>query len=403
MRVLFVTGAFPKKSETFIVRQMEGIQSGGMEVMLLAMSANGKEPGPDFGWPLIYARSGGSDCISRWTQTFRLILKDLHEVFQSLRIFKHGLKDRASRLITYLLIAEAYRRVPEHEVVHVQFGGIGRVVLKLKQLRVIKKPVVVAFRGQDSTQFLKKHPGGYQDVYEIGDRFLPVSEQIRRIHLSEGCPEDKLCIVRSSLPLKDFPFEPCWPPNGFRILGVGRLVPKKGFHLMIQALALMAKNNSRIRLQLIGDGPEEKRLIRLANDLKVADRIELTGWKSENEVRDAMRGSHVLVVSSIRDDNGDEEGIPNVIKEAMALGTPVVASQHGGIPEIVRDGETGFTFEEGNVGQLAELLRRIEQTGVAASILEAARRLVEEEYDSGSSSLKLMQIYRNLTEHGGRS
>ena len=160
------------------------------------------------------------------------------------------------------------------------------------------------------------------------------------------------------------------PTPGIRKLtAVGRLVPKKGFGLLLSALAVLKQGGVNAELDLIGEGPERKILEGESKRLGLAEAVHFRGAMPNAEVLTLLSRSEALVMPSQRAGDGNIDGIPNVILEAMGLGRPVVGSNFSGIPEAVTDGETGWLFPPGDVEALATCLREL-----FSDPCEAARR-----------------------------
>ena len=176
-------------------------------------------------------------------------------------------------------------------------------------------------------------------------------------------------------------------------LAVGRFVEKKGFEYFIRAMALVG-DRSPIRGAIIGDGPLRPSLESLARDLGVIDRIDFLGWRTHDEVSELMHQADLLVAPSVIAADGDMEGMPLVIAEAMSTGLPVLGTRHSGIPEAVRHGENGIVVEERDAEALAEarirsasFARKAHEAGVLVGIWtvndeDDLRDYVEDGYDA---------------------
>ena len=176
---------------------------------------------------------------------------------------------------------------------------------------------------------------------------------------------------------------PVGPGTVLRVAAVGRLVPKKGFDVLLQALASLADAGVAVTAVIAGEGELHDALVARARALGLAERVRLPGALTQSEVRALLRDSHVLAVPCVPADDGNIDGLPTVVLEAMACGTPVVATDVTGMPEVVRDGETGILLPPGEPEALARALRDLACGLVATDRLAArARTLIEEEFDS---------------------
>ena len=179
-----------------------------------------------------------------------------------------------------------------------------------------------------------------------------------------------------------------------RLVTVGRLVEKKGFPDLLQALGRLKASGRRITCQVYGDGPLLKQLTALRDSLGLEHDVHFAGERSREAIIQALHSSEVFVLTPTVTEDGDRDGIPNVLVEAMACGLPVVSTSAGGIPELVTHGVNGFLTAPGDVAgienQIASLLDSPdlrEQMGVAA------RRTVESSYDVNVAAEQLEKIF----------
>ena len=179
------------------------------------------------------------------------------------------------------------------------------------------------------------------------------------------------------------------------------MTEKKGVEYGIRAVAEVVQKHQRVEYKIAGDGPLKGELQSLIRKLKVADNVELLGWKSQDEITELLQKSDILLAPSLTSENGSEEGIPGVIMEAFAQGLPVVSTYHAGIPEIVEDGGSGFLVPERNVSALTEKLEiLVEQPVLCVSMGSRGRRFVETHYNIDTLNDRLVSIYDQLVNGG---
>jgi glycosyltransferase involved in cell wall biosynthesis len=170
---------------------------------------------------------------------------------------------------------------------------------------------------------------------------------------------------------------------------VGRLAPLKGYDYLLRAAAELRQRGIDIEVELVGDGDAAADLRALAAELQITDRVRFLGWLPFNEVRAAMNRATMLVHPS----TGLGDAVPTVIKEAMALGLPVVASQVAGIPELLDNGNCGMLVPPQDVGALAD--------AITAMLRSEERRLHYAEVGRAFAE-QTFDLWRNgrwLTEH----
>ena len=183
-----------------------------------------------------------------------------------------------------------------------------------------------------------------------------------------------------------------------RLLAVGRLVEKKGHETLLLAAAHLRDRNLDFTLRLVGEGPEWPRLQRLVHELRLADRVVFLGPLSENEVRTEYACADVFALPCRKLANGDQDGLPNVILEAMAHGVPVVSTRLDGIAEAIVDGESGLLADQDDPAAIARHLERlIEDTEFKEQIGDAGRRRVADHFER---SANLPKVVDALAEAG---
>jgi glycosyltransferase involved in cell wall biosynthesis len=180
-----------------------------------------------------------------------------------------------------------------------------------------------------------------------------------------------------------------------RILGVGRLVPKKGFDTLVEACALLRDRGVDLEAVLAGaPGESEPGLRRRIEQLGLYGRVRLVGERSQAELYDEYRRASVLCLPCRVLDDGDRDGIPNVLVEAMACGVPVISTEVSGIPELIRSEETGLLVPPDRPGELAAaLVRLVSEPGLAARLGAAGRASVAERFDGGRLAVAMADLF----------
>ena len=289
-----------------------------------------------------------------------------------------------------------------YDIVHCQFGTLGHLGLLLKETGLVRGKLVISFRGYDISSYTKARGSHvYGELFRKGDLFLCVSEHIREKIVRLGCDPQKAIVHRSGAAVKKSDLPSNGPRNNgnIRIVSIARLVEKKGIQYGIQAVAKVLKRRGDIDYHIAGSGPLGDELQRLIAELNAEKNIKLLGWRTQAEVAELLKSSDVLLAPSVTTEEGDEEGIPGVIMEAFAEGLPVVTTYHAGIPEVAKDGESGFLVPERDPDALAEALERlVEMPELRVSMGRNGRRFVEEHYDIDKLNDHLVKIYQQLLD-----
>ncbi len=178
------------------------------------------------------------------------------------------------------------------------------------------------------------------------------------------------------------------PP--YRLLAIGRLVPKKGFPILITACHHLAKGGVNFHLILAGAGAQRRHLLGLIGRYGLSGRVTLAGFVSHPEIAELLSQADLLIVPSRVDPSGDRDGIPTVILEALLHEVPVVATDVSGIPEVIRPGETGWLTPPGDPEALArDILAALADPTEAGRRAQRGRQLVQQQFDSQKNYARL--------------
>ena len=227
-------------------------------------------------------------------------------------------------------------------------------------------------------------------------RAFTVSEFATRLLRSRLAPggDGRVQTAYVGIPMELFrAAPPPAPAPPLRLLAVARLCEKKGIDTLVDACALLRARGVPFALRLFGDGPDRAALEARAAAHGLADRVHFGGAVPQEEIAREMRACHAFVLPCRRDRNGDMDGIPTVFMEAMATGRPVVSCAISGIPELVRDGETGLIVPPNDPAALAGALARLaSDPGLAARLGTAARALVERQHDQRTNARRMIGL-----------
>lgn len=185
--------------------------------------------------------------------------------------------------------------------------------------------------------------------------------------------------------------------KAIHILTIARLVEKKGVYYAIKAIKKLIQNSYKIRYSIAGDGKLRDELENLISELGLEKEVQILGWKNHDDIIQLFLNADILLAPSVTSKDGDQEGIPNVIKEAMALGLPVVSTYHSGIPELVEDNVTGYLVPERDANALADKIAYLcDNTNIWPELGVAGRKRVEAGFDSDNLNDLLEKIYSEL-------
>ena len=247
------------------------------------------------------------------------------------------------------------------QLLHIYFGHIA--VLLRPLIRQWQKPALVSFHGADVLVDMQKpvYRRATEEMLSLVKRVLVRSDSLRQAVIDLGCAPEKIEIQRTGIPVGEFPFrQRSIPGNGqWRLLQAGRLIGKKGLKTTLRAFAKFRKEFPAARLTIAGEGPQLAELQSLARELHLAKAIDFAGFVSQEKLRELFYNAHIFLHPSETGRDGNQEGVPNSMLEAMASGLPVFATRHGGIPEAVENNVSGILVNERDHGALADGLIEI--------------------------------------------
>jgi glycosyltransferase involved in cell wall biosynthesis len=284
-------------------------------------------------------------------------------------------------------------------LIHAHFGRGGALALPLA--RKLRVPLAVTYHGGDATKETHYRRRLFPTIYQ---RRLPallreaalihcVSDHIRDVLLARGFPAAKLRVIRYGIDT-DPPVALSQAQASPYLLFVGRFVEKKGAIHLLEAMRRRRAAGDATQLVMVGDGPLKEELRRQAANL---DGVIWPGWETPSEVRARMRAAVALIVPSVTAKSGDEEGLPNVVIEAMAQGTPVIGSRHAGIGEAIADGDNGLLVSPGDAAALADTIARlVGDPDLRARLGAAARRTAVAQFDAKTQSSLLQDAFLSL-------
>lgn len=404
MKIAFIVNEFPSLSQTFVLNQIIGLMDRGHAVDIFA-----EEVRDDIrihadvrkykllertSYPLVIPQNIVRRFLNSLPYIYKFITKNPRSILNSLNIFKYG-KKALSLILLYQIIP--FLEKGPYDIIHCHFGMLGPQVLLVKQLTASTARLITSFRGYDASRYMQNRPGVYDELFREGELFCPVSMSLKKRIVDAGCQEKKIVVLRSGIDCKKFSYfqKNFSDEEPTKIITIGRLVEKKGIQYALESISRLTKSGRNVRYFVVGDGPLRSDLECLIEDLEIESHVQLLGWRNQDKVIQLLQSMDILVAPSITATNGDQEGIPNVVKEAMALGLPVISTFHSGIPELVEDGVSGFLVKERDVDSLTnKLAYMVDHPEIWSNMGKAGSECVRKYYDMNELNDQLVELYR---------
>ena len=290
------------------------------------------------------------------------------------------------------------------QILHIYFGHIAVHLLPL--ILHWRHPTVVSFHGADVLVELDKphYRAATREMLAAARLVLVRSESLARGLHALGCPNEKLRLHRTGIPLHEIPFRPRDRPGdgSWRFLQAGRLIEKKGLPTSLRAFAAFQRQNPAAIFTIAGEGPMLAPLEALARELGIAAQVRFVGFLSQAALREEFYRAHIFLHPSELGPDGNQEGVPNSMLEAMASGLPVFATSHGGIPEAIENGTSGVLVNERDDDALGKaLLRWTANPDALARLAEEGARSVAEKFEQRAQVRALEEIYSEALARSG--
>lgn len=406
MKVGFFLLKFPLSSETFVLNQITAFIDMGFEVEIVALQ-KGDTQNTHAAWTKYnlaartrWLQDEPTGKVAKLRHRASQTLRGIHRknTWQALNLKRYGAESRNLILSAICgLVATPFHA----DVFIAHFGPAGVTAAKLRELGVIRGKIATIFHGIDisSREVLNHYTPEYQQLFRRGDLMLPISDLWAGRLQKMGCPREKIAVSRMGVDMTRFSPRPVKAPaTPLEIISVARLTEKKGLHVAIEACRQLEEQGMAFRYRILGIGPWERRLRTLIEQYQLEDVVEMPGFKPSHEVKAMLDDADVFLLPSVTGADGDMEGIPVALMEAMAVGIPVVSTLHSGIPELVEADKSGWLVPENDARALAQRLAAFSQldTDELAPVVKRAREKVEHDFNQQVINRELASLLQAL-------
>lgn len=260
-------------------------------------------------------------------------------------------------------------------------------------------PLITQFHGYDAYResLIRELEDDYKELFSLSSAVVGVSKDMCSRLKALGAVESRLFHNACGADISDKPSLQS-DFGGGRFLMVGRLVEKKAPFVSILAFSKLALEDPRVSLEIIGDGPQKDACLQLCKALGIEGRVIFSGAREHRYVLTAMASADCFIQHSVRAPDGDCEGTPVGVLEALGMGLPVVATRHGGITDIVKERHTGLLVDEYDAEGMFQAMKDItEHPDKARSMGENARASVLSNWTSEKSVDRLWEIIQSVS------
>lgn len=405
MKVAVITESFPKLSETFVANHIKGLIDSGVQVQIFAFYRLDEQKVH----PIIEEYNLASitrykpiEPKNKFYRVFKAIyflctriLKFPSPLLHAINFFKYGVEaiklHRLYEVLTFL-------GDEKYDIIHCHFGTTAEKIALYQTWGVLPGPLVTSFHGYDvdDSRTLKKL--NYQILRNRGALYVSNSQYTKARLLDLGFNPHKIAVLPVCFDVMFFKKQLYTKGSSFNLVTIGRLVEFKGIEYSIRAVDLiMKKYNVDLKYTIVGSGPLQNQLEALIKQLNLENFIELTGNKTQSEIREIMDLSDVFLLTGIQSEDGRVENQGLAIQEAQAMELPVIVSDVGGVSEGMVPGKTGFLLPQKDIGAIAEKIMCLyHDPNKRKKMGIDGRKFVEEKYGIPFSSTKLINEYKKL-------
>lgn len=397
-RIGYVLKCYPRFSETFIVREIIAREAAGDEIMVASLRAP-RDPRfhsmlAQVQAPVTWIPHDSRGLGRMWSALKRLTELGVAPSGAAMRTLIDEDADVAAQAVLVAVWAVENRITHLHAHFATVAGRTARLAAALTGL-----PWTVTAHAKDIFH-VEYDPHRREQVINGADTVVAVSDSTAD-HLRRTFPASRVRRVYNGVEVGELASREVTADastvDAPHIAAVGRLVAKKGWPVLLDAIALLRDEGMPVRTTLVGSGPLEAELREQCDALGLGDLVHLSGPLPQHDVLDLVASSTVFAAPCIISPDGDRDGLPTVLLESMAVGTAVVSTPVSGVSEAVFDGRTGLMAEPGDPRTLADALRRmIDDDELRARLVEDARAHVTRRFDVDVQARNLQELTSEL-------
>lgn len=399
MKIAYILAEFPCLSETFAAREIENLRQSGMEITVFAGKGQSYHAKLSEAIAVLYKPALLSLCairaIAYMVVRYPLALVKLTTLIA--KLIKYCPREAITLIGNLHTISFFAQYIDRYNISHLHAYFLNwPACITMALAKITNRPFSIAAHARD----IFVEPGALELKVSHATFVVTCTRQGMN-YLKTNLPQqhhNKLHLNYHGININSRTLnQPTYQPQtNNTVVAVGRLVAKKGFANLLRAHALLLKRGLHCSLALVGDGPDRDTLSLLVERLKLKQSAHILGSQDYDMTLRLIRQAGILVVPSIIANDGDRDGIPNVIIEAFAENTAVIASSLDGIAEVVKHEQTGLLVKPGDVKELAGAIQRLlcdEELRCHLSV--KAQQLLKQNFDAVENTKQLIKLFKN--------
>ena len=393
-RIGYVLKVYPRISQTFVLTEILAHERAGLAMDIFSLR---RTDDTRFHAALAQVQSPVFQ-IDRATTKAALVLDELREHARHLPKIWDVVRDSGATAEDLLQAAQLSRAVIERGIVHLHahFGTVGTVVARLAS-QITGVSYSFTAHAKDIYHECVVEDELRQKLADATGVVTVSQFNVNYLHRKYESAARQVNLIYNGLDLEEFRFE----PGGTRpplILGVGRLVEKKGFSYLVEACSILRARGVKFRCEIVGGGVLESDLKNQIKAHSLDDIVRMVGPMSQSDVKRKIREAALLAAPCVHAEDADRDGLPTILLESMALGTPCISTPVTGIPEVLRHLDTGIMVAERDSEELADACATLlVDKSLADTLTRGARQLIEQRFDIDKNSAEIRALFDDMT------
>jgi len=397
-KIGFLLSQFPETHETFILREFVGMKNSGLDFNIYSLKKCRDK--------VIHADAKLFASQTYYSPVFDLVSSIWYMVYSPRKFFKayfccsvnnlKSLKDFIKAQAVFFRSLYFARLMHKHGITHIHAHWMTMPTVSAEVISMILDiPFSVTAHAWDI--YLSKKKSLKRKVKS--SKFVVTCTGANKKYLDKIVEErekDKIIVNYHGLDLTQFKLRKRSKFDFHQILAIGRLVEQKGFEYLMKACGVLKRKSINFQCIIIGEGPLRGKLENLRDNLGLKGLVTMPGLVDQEQIKGRLEDASVFVAPSVIAENGDRDGIPNVILEAMAMGVPVVGTKVSGIPEVVINGETGVLVSPHNIKELAHAIEDVLKGKLPMDdLIQGGRKKIQEEFNIDNNVKQLIGIFKD--------
>lgn len=393
MRIGYVLTVFPTLSESFVINEIVALIDQGHDVSIFSINlARENVTHPEVKEYDLLNRTHYFSNSNGFAKKLKMRFNSL-DFFITVRGWKYPAKNFRFNLF-YIEVSQYFSKIAKNlDVFHAHFNGISTHVAMLmsKKLGIPFTFTVHAF-----DIFMNPDVKALKKRVEEAKAVIAISHYNQELLCSlTGIEKEKIAVIRACPMLNKFK-ETKRESDSFTAITVARLVEKKGIRYAILAIKELMKEYPNIQYRIIGSGHLENELKALVSSFGLENNVTFLGNLEDDSLIEELRTATMFILPCIRAENGDMDGIPVSLMEAMYSGIPVVSTRISGIPELIENGQEGILIEPKNSKQLSNAIKTLlEDKNLRTKLGENGKRKIETQFNIYNETAKLIDVWKN--------